>query len=163
MGRTVGRRVDKTILWVAGAGALQWKIASSRHRDKHVRFAATRRSQDRPLQRSSKATRRRRFPQEFATETTNLNTDELLTTGRGTFGKRLQLRRTLDFDRAYRPRICPPQSACFTNRRRCLLITGPKQSLAGTHSTKPLVRGRSEACSHEAIRLSFTQADVAIQ
>jgi hypothetical protein len=128
--RTPVRRVDKAMHWVAGAGALQKAIPSSRHRDRRARFAATRRRsdqwpkdqrrRDRRLERSRQAIRL--LPQKFATETTNLNTDESPTIRHGPFGKRLQLRRTLGIEQAWRRRICPPQPATFTNCQALLFV-----------------------------------------
>jgi hypothetical protein len=40
MSARLNRHVDKAMLWAAGAGMPQENITSSRHRDKHVRFAA---------------------------------------------------------------------------------------------------------------------------
>jgi hypothetical protein len=152
--------------WVAGAGALQKAIPSSRHRDRRARFAAARRPNDRRLKRSRQATRL--LPQKFATEITNLNTDESLTIGRVTFGKRLQLRKTLDFDGAYRARICPPQSSTLYQPLAAHFpITGSQQIPAGQldQATRPrpkrarsAVRLTARAPPRPPIAIQYTEA-----
>ena len=87
--------VGKALHRPAFAPVFNWRIVWNVTGDQ---WHNDQRRRDRRLGRSRQAIRL--LPQKFATETTNLNTDESPAIGRRTFGKRLQLRRTLSVEQA---------------------------------------------------------------